>query len=55
MACRPSAWLSAWFLSTLMASSRRSSIRVPCITHIVFSLHAQPNSCFVSFILVSQN
>lgn len=27
-------WLSAWFLSTFMASSSRSSIRVPCTNRI---------------------
>lgn len=27
-------WLSAWFLSTFMASSNRSSIRVPCTNRI---------------------
>lgn len=30
---RPS-WLSAWFLRTFMASSSRSSIRVPCTNRI---------------------
>jgi hypothetical protein len=51
MACRPNAWLSAWFLSTLMASSSRSSIRVPCSTYTVFSLHAQPYICLLNLIL----